>query len=854
MSSPLGLGGAGKQGAKKSAKIEGYRAQMIHGGPVTVQIDPEREKQVLESLLEECSQYQAFLVDLQTCLKPIQPAKKPKPPQRRQFKVKEAPWLSVEELLQQPHLAGQHRKSRQKILVADEYVYKYFQDTFSCNIQDVLDKFVEEDKDSLFRGNSYAKFAVKQEGDWGSLVTTEEIRNANKKEQGTCYYTGVLRIDDASYGGVYSGRLTPAQIKLSTRTGECVVTMGTRSVKVTPTKNNAVNGSNSIIPILVDGSLPYDPAYACSWSNFANHECGPDKFEMHLNDVDPLAFSMKTGKESVNCFLDLNLLEMAGKTTVPEAEEVTFNYGVRRVRVHPRYLDHHPNHVTRGDTDITVWYPAPGEVWCKCRKCERELGETEIAELSQKSKRLFSKLKEAFDRSGHDWFKLYQKGHPGDDMELQDFCKGWYKSIVRVSDAENKVVSTQLEREKRKAAGPQTTAVPPEKPTESREGGAKAKPSSRRPGEPKETKPKAKRPKTDPSHQGEAYNYRKRFKTQEPTAYMEGGQMYFGPLKRTRVHHGDYIELLQVPDGKDGVLLDKDYNLIYNGAWEGGKYEGAGKQIMWNDTMDPGQSYLYTGGFVAGLRSGQGNLVPLLDQWSTTYDGEWSNGKQNGKGMCYYCEMNWAIQCSWKNGEKDGVGSIWDYRDGIPTIVLDGVWGGGKLVKITCLHRRLKYDKELQEVIEDEVQEQCKIHSLAHDKGIQEELEELYWTDEDDVELILRPGSSDEEMPDSGDRAVTPHDLWTHEGTRDEEGGRAPQVVLYVQDGIHVKYEGGVAHGRPQGKGRLWHKVSGEWVPKYNGIFEDGTFKRSEYLYGHLWPTRARMDELERISRRARGT
>ena len=82
-------------------------------------------------------------------------------------------------------------------------------------------------------------------------------------------------------------------------------------------------------------------------------------------------------------------------------------------------------------------------------------------------------------------------------------------------------------------------------------------------------------------------------------------------------------------------------NRTYEGNWKNGKMDGKGKLTYIDGSY-------YDGEFVEGHKSGKGLYVWNKDKY---YDGEWKNDKQNGYGVYY------------KNGSK-----------------LKGFWINGKLV------------------------------------------------------------------------------------------------------------------------------------------------------------------------------
>lgn len=64
----------------------------------------------------------------------------------------------------------------------------------------------------------------------------------------------------------------------------------------------------------------------------------------------------------------------------------------------------------------------------------------------------------------------------------------------------------------------------------------------------------------------------------------------------------------------------------------------------------------YTGEVHNGLRHGQG-IYKCAPPSKVYYDGEWVNGKRQGKGKIFYDEISY-YEGDWENGVREGFGFI----------------------------------------------------------------------------------------------------------------------------------------------------------------------------------------------------
>ena len=120
----------------------------------------------------------------------------------------------------------------------------------------------------------------------------------------------------------------------------------------------------------------------------------------------------------------------------------------------------------------------------------------------------------------------------------------------------------------------------------------------------------------------------------------EDGKYYIGQLKNN------------IPNGK-GIKYYSNGNIMYDGDFVNGKFEGNGKCIFQN-------GYYYIGQWKNGLRNGEGILY--YKNGNIMYEGEFVNDVAEGNGMCMLEDGEYYIG-QMKNGLRNGNG-IEYYRNG----------------------------------------------------------------------------------------------------------------------------------------------------------------------------------------------
>ena len=81
----------------------------------------------------------------------------------------------------------------------------------------------------------------------------------------------------------------------------------------------------------------------------------------------------------------------------------------------------------------------------------------------------------------------------------------------------------------------------------------------------------------------------------------------------------------------------------------------------------------YVGQLYRGKREGYGKLI-YGD--GSSYEGEWKNNEQNGKGSVTYPNKGYRFECTFRNGLAHGCGKFISF-DG--RILKEGLWINGKI-------------------------------------------------------------------------------------------------------------------------------------------------------------------------------
>ena len=120
----------------------------------------------------------------------------------------------------------------------------------------------------------------------------------------------------------------------------------------------------------------------------------------------------------------------------------------------------------------------------------------------------------------------------------------------------------------------------------------------------------------------------------------EDNKYYIGEFKKN------------IPNGK-GIKYYPNGNILYDGYFVNGKFEGRGKYIY-----DDGDYFI--GEYKNGLRNGKG--IQYYRNGNTMFEGEYVNDKREGKGKYIYDDGDYFIG-EYKNGLRNGKG-IQYYRNG----------------------------------------------------------------------------------------------------------------------------------------------------------------------------------------------
>ena len=120
----------------------------------------------------------------------------------------------------------------------------------------------------------------------------------------------------------------------------------------------------------------------------------------------------------------------------------------------------------------------------------------------------------------------------------------------------------------------------------------------------------------------------------------EDGKYYMGEFKKN------------IPYGK-GIKYYKNGNILYEGEFINGKFEGNGKYIY-----DDGEYYI--GQYKNGLRNGKGTIY--YTNGKIKIEGDWINGELEGNGK-YIWENGEYYIGQWLNGKRHGKGKEY-YKNG----------------------------------------------------------------------------------------------------------------------------------------------------------------------------------------------
>ena len=90
------------------------------------------------------------------------------------------------------------------------------------------------------------------------------------------------------------------------------------------------------------------------------------------------------------------------------------------------------------------------------------------------------------------------------------------------------------------------------------------------------------------------------------------------------------------------------------------KFEGEYlNQLKWT-----GKEYDMNNNIISEIKDGKGNIKEFLFT-NERFEGEYLNGKRNGKGKVYDFECNVVFEGEYLNGERNGKGIEYDYENDI---------------------------------------------------------------------------------------------------------------------------------------------------------------------------------------------
>ena len=111
-----------------------------------------------------------------------------------------------------------------------------------------------------------------------------------------------------------------------------------------------------------------------------------------------------------------------------------------------------------------------------------------------------------------------------------------------------------------------------------------------------------------------------------------------------KIFYGKYIEYES--DGKAREYYYYNDNLVYEGEYLNGKRNGKGKEYNYND------NFIYEGEYLNGKRNGKGKEYNF--DIELIFEGEYFNGKRNGKGKEYNFNNELLFEGVYFNGKREG--------------------------------------------------------------------------------------------------------------------------------------------------------------------------------------------------------
>ena len=165
------------------------------------------------------------------------------------------------------------------------------------------------------------------------------------------------------------------------------------------------------------------------------------------------------------------------------------------------------------------------------------------------------------------------------------------------------------------------------------------------------------------------YDKGKRIKGKE---YYEEGKLKFeGEYLNGKYFNGKGYsfsgeETYEIKEGKNIPEDFNKYGLRYEGEFNEER-SGKGKEYFKN-------KLIYEGEFLEGKREGKGK--EYSDNGNLKYEGEYINGEKNGKGKEYYDNGKLKYEGEYINGEKNGIGKEYDQEGNLEK---EGIFYKGKI-------------------------------------------------------------------------------------------------------------------------------------------------------------------------------
>ena len=148
------------------------------------------------------------------------------------------------------------------------------------------------------------------------------------------------------------------------------------------------------------------------------------------------------------------------------------------------------------------------------------------------------------------------------------------------------------------------------------------------------------------------FSYVSKYKKLELAKYSKHLQ---NNLDRRLIHYKIFSEryILYEPDGKRKEYDAYSDVLRFEGEYLNGKRNGKGKEYNFCGSL------LFEGEYLNGLKNGKGK--EYHDNGKLKFEGEYLNGKRNGKGKDYYWDGELMFEGEFLNGKRNGKGKEYDH-------------------------------------------------------------------------------------------------------------------------------------------------------------------------------------------------